>query len=771
MEHGENPSYGYSALHTAVISRDLRAVQALTTELSSNGCDLDSRDSMGFTSLHLATLQENKELVQILVTAGCDVNSRTKEGMTSLHLSSERAGAEDILSVLAASSCEVNARNKLGRTALHLAAKLGNPQNLKVLLDAGCDRNIKDKLGFTAVGLAFKFNQKGSADILLHYKPRRNRSSSKESFLDENENEPERKDVERKLTDINHCLSAGPCFDRVPSMSTSFNSKQSQISFQELCNKTILKLTDRKKELPGKACHLILAMLQTRRDKLDGLANSRKSCRFVTLFEQNLLNLFLAYTSLIHYPSPVYTVTTLDARLGKRCLCDLKTHVIERYDPQNLESDLLVKLLQDLKDSLACQSRNQSTSISVHCRSLLLPLTSSKLQERKDSEPAVDNLEAFEQMLRKVCNGWSDGSIQFIERGAEDFKDCLLKLEQSLPISDSVEDKDDLPKTESSFVADKTVDYLSCLDNMITMKSTPASFAEEILELFFQNSGIFISCLNYRGSMFGAILNKYLSRDSAWVADKIAKRFLQVCVALASEQRLLLKCAGAVMKKGLLHKKCNAVSLGTCILIRMGLLKGEFDVDIVTDLTGPLTALEQEFKEKYFPRDVAAIFASFLCKSSPKMFGLEQLRLRALASAVIREILPTSVQEAESDTGKSFKRICDIVALEEDWELLIKCVDVLFSRVFVTLKCKVGRIGESLLIYLGLLKSEFCIETVRNLRCALRLLHHVVKQSYFPPKLKDVFLCFLQKPNPVLYSCSKEVDEILRTLLDSKGCS
>ena len=78
MEHGENPSYGYSALHTAVISRDLRAVQALTTELSSNGCDLDSRDSMGFTSLHLATLQENKELVQILVTAGCDVNSRTK---------------------------------------------------------------------------------------------------------------------------------------------------------------------------------------------------------------------------------------------------------------------------------------------------------------------------------------------------------------------------------------------------------------------------------------------------------------------------------------------------------------------------------------------------------------------------------------------------------------------------------------------------------------------------------------------------------------------
>jgi len=691
--------------------------------------------------------------------------------MASLHLSSERAGAEDILSVLAASSCEVNARNKLGRTALHLAAKLGNLQNLKVLLDAGCDRNIKDKLGFTAVGLAFKFNQKGSADILLHYKPRRNRSSCKESVLDENENEPERKDVERKLTDIKHCLSAGPCSHRVPNMSTSFRSKQSQISLQELCNKTILKLTDRKQELPGKAYHLILTMVQMRRDKLDGFANSRKSCRFVTLFEKNLLNVCLACTSYIHYPFPVYTVTTLDAKLGKRCLCDLKTHVAERCDPHNLESDLLVKLLQDLKESLAC-SRNQLTSIPLHCcRSLLLPLTSSKSQERKDSEPAVDNLKAFEQMLRKVCNSWSDGSIQSIESVAEDFKESLLKLEQSLPISDSVEDKDDLPETESGFVSYKTVDYLFCLDQMITMKSTPASFVEEILELLVQNSDIFISCLNYRGSIFGAILNKYLSRDSTWMADKIAKLFLQVCVALASEQRLLLKCAGSVMKKGLLHKHCDALSLGTCILIRMGLLKGEFDVVIVRELTGPLMALEQEFKEKYFPRDVAAVFASFLCKSSPKMIRLEQLRLRALASAVIKEVLPTSAQEAESETGKSFKRICDIVALEEDCEFLIKCVDALFFRVFVALKCKVGRVGESILIYLGLLKSEFCIETVRNLRCSLRLLHHVVKQSYFPPKLKDMFLCFLQKANPALYSCWAEVDEFLGTLLNSKVCS
>ena len=68
--------YGYSALHNAVIARDLKAVHTLTT--TDAGCNIESRDAMGFTALHLATLQGNKDLVEMLVLAGCDINSRTK---------------------------------------------------------------------------------------------------------------------------------------------------------------------------------------------------------------------------------------------------------------------------------------------------------------------------------------------------------------------------------------------------------------------------------------------------------------------------------------------------------------------------------------------------------------------------------------------------------------------------------------------------------------------------------------------------------------------
>ncbi len=540
--------------------------------------------------------------------------------MTSLHISGERTGANDILSLLTSVSCDVNARNKLGRTALHLAAKVGNLDNLRTLLDAGSDRNIKDKLGFTAVGLAFKFNQKASADVLLHYKPRRKQTVCEET----DPCEPLFKELSCGNSQVKSEGVEGKLIAVTP-LSKS----------QEICDKSLLELTDsvtNRKALSLKIYHLLLSILTQRRNVMDGLLSvkSRKTLESVeTAFERKLLNLILTSTSFIRNTIPSYTISTLDDKLMKQMqsLCDFKPIAIKRSNSlsKSCESNALTKLLQGLKD---------------------------------------------------------------------------------------------------------------------TLRFAPKSPA----------------------SVLGILVNKLPSDDGPWVADEIANIFLQVCVALASDQGLLLICAGAVMKRGLSHPHSNAMALGTCILVRIGLLKQEEKVDVVKDLTCPLLALEHLCTEEYFPKDLAAIFASFLCKSSPRLFGLDQLRLRALASAVTKEILPTTTQEAEGDTGKRFKRICDMVAVEGDCELLVKCVDLLFSRVFVTLQCDVWAIGESILIYLGLLKSEFEIETVRSLSCALKVLHHAVKQSYFPSVLKQMFACFLQKPNPALTTYFTKVDEILAAL-------
>lgn len=685
--------------------------------------------------------------------------------MTSLHISSERSDAEDIVTALATELCDVNARNKLGRTALHLAAKLGNLQNLRVLLDAGCDRNIKDKLGFTAVGLAFKFNQKGSADILLRYKPRRDRSSSNESGLDENENVPvKRYDLEEKLhSHDGDCLpiKIGSKMQKNVRV-TSLKATRGQKVFHRLCCETILRQMERK--LKGKAFsrniyHVLLFLLHQRRNELDGLATSRRTHYLETLFEKKMLTLSLDCTSLNQFSFSIHSSVSLDAKLKQLCLCrELKTCVA--VDSRILASDVLKRLLRNLKDSLFCPTI-LSASVPAQLRCPSSSFKGSTLV-RNDSEPAYGNLEVLMQLLRDVFSSKRDDST--LQRCTDiDAEESLWKIKSS-------EEKKTLYGDESNFIASRqTEDCLWYLEHVINRKSTSTSFVEELLEFFAQNSSIFMYCLECRETMFSSLLAKWLTKESPRMEDEIASLFLQVCVALSSDQRLLLRCAGAVMKQGLLQQHCNAVALATCMLVRMGLLKGEYDVCIVTDLKGPLLVLEHVLLEDYFPRNLAGIFASFLCKSSPRLFGLDKMRLRALASAVTKEILPTSSQEAERDTGKSFKRVCDIVAQEEDWEPLLKCVDAFFSHIIVKLNCRVLSTGESILIYLGLLKSEFSIEIVRNLKCALKVLRHMSKQSYFSPELKQVFLCFLEKPNPLLYSCSVEVDELLRTLLNDQA--
>lgn len=755
--------YGYSSLHNAVVTQDLKAVRSLTGPTRT--CELESRDSMGFTALHLATLQGNKDLIEMLVLAGCDVNSRTKEGMTSLHISSEQSRADEILRILASASCNVNERNKLGRTALHLAAKLGNLQNLKALIDNGCDRNIKDKLGFTAVGLAFKFNQKASADILLHYKSRRKRRSgglgettSEESLYQEDASES--------------CQMYNGEDKKIVEERSSMSSKK-------LDDKTSLKFIRWKenREASLKTLHLIMALLTHKRNVLDGLTNCYSSKKRASV-EINLPDLI--FTSLFQYPLATHTSSKLNDKSRTQCVCDfyLKPREIER------SRIILVKLLQGVKDSISF-SRDKSLMIPKQHQSL--PSSSKwKLQEKDlkvkeeklstaplsntNANPSIWELNSMHDKttLTTLCE---DSTLMELceesppEVDNEGLKKNLEKLNKlMISVKDSDNTKTYLDCIDSGLITDDIDIYLSRLDDVIAMKSTPTSFIEATLEIFSQNLDISVYCAKKRDLLFSSLLEKIITGGGSWDADKIAKIFLHVCVAFVSDQRLLFSCAGAVLKLGLCHSQSNAVALGTCILVRMGLLKQEDYVDIVKDLTGPLLALEHLCAEEYFPRNLAAIFASFLSKSSPRLFGMDHLRLRALASAITKEVLSISCKEAESDMGKNFKRVCDIVALEGYREELLSCVDALFSRAFVTLGCNAWRIGESILIYLGLLKGELHVETVRNHSSALKLLLHVLKQSYCPPILKQLLVCFLQKPNPLLTSYSSEVEDIFRII-------
>jgi ankyrin repeat protein len=82
--------------------------------------DINTKDSKGFTPLHIATLNNRIDNVKVLIGAGADINLQSNDGLN----------------------------------ALHVAAKLGNASITKLLLKKGSDRYLTDVNGYTALHMA-----------------------------------------------------------------------------------------------------------------------------------------------------------------------------------------------------------------------------------------------------------------------------------------------------------------------------------------------------------------------------------------------------------------------------------------------------------------------------------------------------------------------------------------------------------------------------------------------------------------------------------------
>ncbi|XP_078723411.1 ran GTPase-activating protein 1 isoform X2 [Lampetra fluviatilis] len=71
---------------------------------------------------------------------------------------------------------------------------------------------------------------------------------------------------------------------------------------------------------------------------------------------------------------------------------------------------------------------------------------------------------------------------------------------------------------------------------------------------------------------------------------------------------------------------------------------------------------------------------------------------------------------------------------------------------------------SSLLIHLGLIKSEEKVKPVSNLQGPLATLEHVVKQQYFPRSLLPILIVFMSKTNKILEQCEPARNSLLQTL-------
>uniref|UniRef100_V9KR73 Ankyrin repeat and SOCS box protein 6-like protein n=1 Tax=Callorhinchus milii TaxID=7868 RepID=V9KR73_CALMI len=141
-----------SAFYTDAVSYSLLKVAeagrvSAAEELLSHGADLSFEDPVTYyTSLHVAVLRNQPDMVALLVRRGADINRRDRVHRSSpLDLASEEAERVPCLRRLLELGADVNCVDKTGKSALlHALAssdgiQIHNTHNIRLLLEAGAD--------------------------------------------------------------------------------------------------------------------------------------------------------------------------------------------------------------------------------------------------------------------------------------------------------------------------------------------------------------------------------------------------------------------------------------------------------------------------------------------------------------------------------------------------------------------------------------------------------------------------------------------------------
>lgn len=144
-----------SPLHLAIIKGMDELVKKI---LATEGINLNTRDNLGRSALHLSTLYHRLDI-------SCSLIERCKnliilgddQGNTPLHVAAGSGGIEHINLFLNHESkiCDIDVLNNKLQTPLHLAAAAGKETAVDLLLQNDANKGLIDSDGYTASQLAY----------------------------------------------------------------------------------------------------------------------------------------------------------------------------------------------------------------------------------------------------------------------------------------------------------------------------------------------------------------------------------------------------------------------------------------------------------------------------------------------------------------------------------------------------------------------------------------------------------------------------------------
>ena len=151
------------ALHEAAEAGDLDVVSHL---IAVHMADVNVKDGIGRTPLHLAALSGHAAVAAALLAAGADWSVEDEEGEVALYIAA-RLGHVSVVATLIMAGANVNMKSFGDEAPLHGAAWHGHVSVVATLLAGGADWSVKDNNGRTPLHLAALSGHAAVAAALL----------------------------------------------------------------------------------------------------------------------------------------------------------------------------------------------------------------------------------------------------------------------------------------------------------------------------------------------------------------------------------------------------------------------------------------------------------------------------------------------------------------------------------------------------------------------------------------------------------------------------
>ncbi|KAL6406010.1 hypothetical protein AUP68_10568 [Ilyonectria robusta] len=132
---------------------ELELTGVATILVKEQSCDVNERNDLGRSALHVACAKGSKEVVKILLDANADISTTDKNGSTPLYAALDN-GHIEVVKLLIEKGASVTITNKDGWTPLHLASYNGHIEVVKLLIEKGAGVAVATNAGATPLHLA-----------------------------------------------------------------------------------------------------------------------------------------------------------------------------------------------------------------------------------------------------------------------------------------------------------------------------------------------------------------------------------------------------------------------------------------------------------------------------------------------------------------------------------------------------------------------------------------------------------------------------------------